>query len=130
MNPSVPLRLDGPPDRFETAIGNGLEGYYAVQLEDERLIWSFGRGGRPQERAEVAPSRTTWRSFAASVNEIDIFSWAASYSDPSVRDGTYWQLALTWNGRTVEAAGANAFPSGFDQFCAEVRRLLGGLTFA
>jgi hypothetical protein len=130
MGESALPALNGLPTRFETAIGNGLEGYYAVQLNGQRLVWSFGRGTTPQEQTQIVPSRTTWTSFATVLEEIDIFSWAAGYNDPSVRDGTYWHLALTWNDRTVEASGANAFPAEFERFCAGVRTLLGGLANA
>jgi hypothetical protein len=70
-----------------------------------------------------------WNSFATVLNEIDLFSWADRYDDPSICDGTYWHVTLSWNGRDVESNGANRFPVGFDRFCAAVRNLFGGLAY-
>ncbi len=44
-----PARTAGP-DRIEASIGNGLEGYYRIEGDRERLVWQFARGLEVEER--------------------------------------------------------------------------------
>jgi hypothetical protein len=120
----------GVPEELSVHVGNGLEGYYDVCLAENGLVvWSFGSDPELDPVEVTRPTAAAWELFADAFEEAGVFGWAAGYSDRSVVDGTYWGLRCSWGGRAVESGGANAFPAGFDGFCAAVSRLVGGRTF-
>jgi hypothetical protein len=118
------------PQRFEASIGNLREGYYLVRLlEVGTIVWSF-EPGTPQTPVEtVVPDDAAWRTFADTLERLEVFAWQPKYNDRRVLDGTHWHLTCAWSGSVVDTSGANAFPSGFDEFCVALERLLEGRSF-
>ena len=52
--------------------------------------------------------------------------WAKDYSDPTVLDGTQWELEITYkDGKTRKYEGSNNFPRTFD----DLRKLVGDEIF-
>jgi hypothetical protein len=118
------------PQRFETSIGNLRDGYYLVRLLDPgTVIWSFETGNPETPVETVVPDAKAWKRFTATLERLDVFAWHSNYDDRTGLEGKHWHLHCEWSGRIVSTSGANAFPAGFDEFCAAVERLLGGRTF-
>jgi hypothetical protein len=122
--------LVGAPESFAASIGNGLAGYFTVNLVERGvLVWVDSTAGSGEVVETVSPTLATWAVFVSVLERLEVFGWQASYADRSVLDGTYWGFRCSWLGRTVDSSGANAYPPGFDEFCDAVEQLLDGRTF-
>lgn len=118
--------------KFEASIGNGLDGYYSVEGDGERVVWRFGRGEDIEEH-ELTPVPEDWVTFWDALDRAGIWQWDARYETEGVVDGTYWHLVAEHDGRRVESSGANGYPGSpgadpgraFTTFCRAVSRLSG-----
>ena len=116
--------------KFEASIGNGLDGYYSVEGDGERVVWRFGRGADTEEH-ELTPAPEDWVTFWDALDRAGIWQWNARYETEGVVDGTYWHLVAEHEGRRVESSGANGYPGSpgadpgraFTTFCRAVSRL-------
>ena len=66
------------------------------------------------------------KEFLDEFQKLNIGMWAKNYSDPTILDGTQWNLEITYkDGKTRKYWGSNDFPRTFDS----LSKLVGGESF-
>jgi len=59
------------------------------------------------------PGILQWKEFWRKVDDLGVWSWDASYSAPhGCCSVTYWQLTLSYGGKTVSSFGEDMSPDG------------------
>ena len=57
----------------------------------------------------------TKKEFLAEFRKLNVGMWAKDYSDPTILDGTQWELEIKYeDGKTRKYSGSNDFPRTFD----------------
>ncbi len=76
----------------------------------------------------IKPSTEAWRTFWATLKQLDIEAWHTTYSNESVLDGSGWTLQIEHDDWQIQRSG-NLFPANFCDFCNAVSTLIGSPEF-
>jgi hypothetical protein len=71
-----------------------------------------------------APSDKEWLDFSKSLDRLDVVNWKERYMDPSILDGTQWNLLVVTDSFEIDTGGSNAYPENFDEFIKTINRLI------
>jgi hypothetical protein len=138
------------PSRFSVSVGGAMGSAYDLQLDGERLRYTFYSEPffRHRHVRSITPSHEAWVAFWREVQAVDLWRWRSSYKVPPpnvVFDGTQWHIDISYHGQSVSSSGDNAYPSDsnptktgtkvaeptqrFLRFTGAVQRLIGGRNF-
>ena len=123
-----------PPEGKETAKIIYLEFGFApptekivIDLENEKISYEFsytiGKIGKEGYKKREIPPKTV-KALKAKLAGFSTARWEDRYSAPHVRDGTQWQLEITFSdGSSRMISGSNAWPKDFDRLgIGEIRK--------
>ena len=123
-----------PPEGKETAKIIYLEFGFApptekivIDLENEKISYEFsytiGKIGKEGYKKREIPPKTV-KALKAKLAGFSTARWEDRYSAPHVRDGTQWQLGITFSdGSSRMISGSNAWPKDFDRLgIGEIRK--------
>ena len=115
---SSALAVDDPRPRILIASHGGS----SVELQGRVLRYS--RGTRKED---LRPAPRQWRAFRRALDEIDIWSWRASYERP-VTDGFAWKVHIEYADRRIDTHGYAAVPDmrAFTRYLYALQTLTGG----
>jgi hypothetical protein len=109
------------------SVGGYMGPSFAVHVEAGVLTYRTWKHGYRDERELTEPvDGAALERFWHAVEQLGVWGWGERYEDPSVLDGTGWAVELARGGRRLESSGSNAFPPGWERFCAAASRLAGG----
>ena len=129
------LGIEKPPTKLHASIGGYFGPSYSVELDsDGNLIYQSNPHGFTElgdTRQKIAVSKKMWSRFREQIDESKIWTWKKQYVDPDILDGVGWELKITYDDKTIETYGSNAFPvkKQFDAFLGSVSELVGGKPF-
>ena len=123
-----------PPEGKETAKIIYLEFGFApptekivIDLENEKISYEFsytiGKIGKEGYKKREIPPKTV-KALKAKLAGFSTARWEDRYSAPHVRDGTQWQLEITFSdGSSRMISGSNAWPKDFNRLgIGEIRK--------
>jgi len=111
-------------ERLEFSIGGIFTGYKTVTIwtQDETMYVTY-RGDRrePDHVYSKAVTALKRQKLEDRLEKIKINSWKKAYEDPSVLDGTQWELAYKEQGkRRRHISGSNAYPENWNDFIGAI----------
>jgi hypothetical protein len=118
------------PHAFKASVGGYMGPSYRLELGGPALRYASSPHRCEFDQDDVLTiSPSAWARFATQLDELKVWSWAGSYVDEDVLDGTSWEVVIHWGERRLESGGSNAFPQSWDGFCDAVVQLLEGREF-
>lgn len=102
------------PGQFSFYLGSYSGGSCLVRWDEGMLIVEKTAGGNfngiPRR---YQPGIRHWEEFWHRIDDLGAWSWDAMYSAPHGCCGvTYWQLSISYGGRTISSSGKDMFPDG------------------
>lgn len=121
---SVPV-AGTPPELFSFSQGHAYLGSETVQWNGDELEVLLNTRGE-EERHFVSPSPDDWKHFWARLDELDVWRWKESYTDPekSGPDGAAWSLEIHHGDRELSSRGYNVFPEAYPELLRAVETVL------
>jgi hypothetical protein len=133
------------PLKLEFFIGGYSGPNHSVRLENGVLKYKLFKEhpDSPDKELEIVPTGRKWLSFRKKLDAINAWKWERRYVDPSVCDGTQWELEIDYGLKKIESSGSNSYPgcegilivdesqtnqaSDFDALLHALKLLLGGV---
>ena len=133
-------RAGNKPDCLGISLGGGDGPSYELVLSNGVLWYKSGASFFPletQTAEAIEPTDEQWKHFRESLDQLDVWTWKASYVDLNVLDGTQWRFTVAYSNRTLMTEGSNGYPGstneqpaeGFNGFLDAVEQLIGGRKF-
>jgi hypothetical protein len=137
--PGSLLQADDPgamPRKFHAAIGGFLGPSCGVEMTGpDTLTYTYtprpsGAPPKPQQTT-IKVTGAQWKVFRARLDAAKVWAWEENYTNPSILDGTLWNILIDFGGKRMKSEGRNAYPerAQFDAMLAAVQELLGGKEF-
>lgn len=100
------------PDRTPSELRVFFGGFHAstFRLELTNGVLLYGADRQPLEPLEPQPTLQQWKAFRDALDSAKVWSWQASYHDPTVLDGIQWELKVVYRDRRLDSAGSNRYP--------------------
>jgi hypothetical protein len=112
--PDSPYNGDLRPLYLVFYLGDYAGGSFSVRWNGDALLVEETSGGNFNctQRA-ISPVKERWESFWKGINDIGVWSWDKTYSNPHGCCGvTYWHLVLETRDKAVSCSGEDRFPGG------------------
>ena len=101
------ITYTGPQDSLEIELtGNMVKGYIGY--------W-------PVERD---PTKAEWCQFHEEIQKLKVWNWKPRYEfEGMVIDGTYWDLVIKWDSKSIKTGGNSKYPRNYKKLVAAVKTL-------
>jgi len=133
--PGLPHNSTLLPVNLVFYVGNYAEGSFSVRWNgDSLVVEETGGGNFSSTPRAVTPGPDRWETFWKEIDDIGVWSWDNSYTNPHGCCGvTYWQLVLDTGVRAISCSGEDRFPGsaspgqnpGFRALVSAIKTLCG-----
>lgn len=133
-------RADDKPDRLRISLG-GFDGPSYELVLSNGVLWYKSGDYLYQLETQTAealqPTDEQWEHFRAALDQLDVWTWKASYVNLNVLDGTQWRFTVAYPNKSLITEGSNGYPGStndqpaelFNGFLNAVEQLIGGRKF-
>lgn len=109
---------------IHASVGGFSQGYYAVTVnfQTKNLTWTHCLSN---QFIEKTISQSTIEHFRNELQKIELLNWKRNYNDPSILDGTQWEIVIIREKRNLKRSGSNQFPPEWEEFCETIITISG-----
>lgn len=118
-------KIGGEIKKIEASIGGYFSGQtiVVIDLTEHEMTWEH----RPSEETMVVKKLTPAmeKRLLQQLEKAKVLEWEEEYKDPSILDGTQWEVKIAFEDKTIYKDGSNAYPKEWKAFCRSISKLTG-----
>ena len=108
--PGLAAIAPASPDELKVHVGGFLGANTTVSLHDAVVTCATATHGKQSQTISARPTASAWAEFRSALDSLDAWHWRTSYVNPAARDGTQWQVAITYPNQQLVSSGSNSYP--------------------
>lgn len=113
---------------IKVSVGGFFGPQYDIELNlrDNQLIWNGMEDGF-RDSLIKAMNEEEMKMIIQQLIILNILDWRSKYIEPSVCDGTQWDMEIVTDKKTIHKHGSNKYPREWDRFCRFIQEITGKL---
>jgi hypothetical protein len=105
----APVDIPASIPLIKISVGGFLGPSFSIETSRDKIIYTK-RMDKVPEIIEIKPTPEAYAAYKKALDEINIWGWTDTYFNPNVRDGTQWDIEISYTDKTIKASGSNAYP--------------------